>query len=42
MKKIFLFSGKAEHGKTAAGDIFQTYLEERGHKVLRTDRKSVL
>lgn len=36
MKKIFLFSGKAEHGKTAAGDIFQTYLEERGHKVLRT------
>lgn len=35
MKKVLLFSGKAEHGKTLAGTFMQGILEDEGWKVLR-------
>ena len=36
MKKIILFSGKAENGKTTAATILKSILEKRGEKVVVT------
>lgn len=36
MKKIFLISGKAEHGKTIAGLYLKEYLELQGYRVVIT------
>ena len=36
MKKIILFSGKAEHGKTTAANMLKKMLEDKGNKVVVT------
>lgn len=36
MRKMILFSGKAEHGKTTASEILKKQLEELGYKVVIT------
>lgn len=36
MKKIILFSGKAEHGKTTAAEYLKDILESRGERVVIT------
>ena len=48
MKKIILFSGKAENGKTTAAELLKNILESEGQNVVITryayylDRKSVV
>ena len=36
MKKVILFSGKAEHGKTTAANMLKKMLEDKGNKVVVT------
>ena len=36
MRRMILFSGKAEHGKTTASEILKKQLEELGYKVVIT------